>query len=499
MAATVLVGLGLVVWVFTRFDALPPEAVKMARVTDRESEQLKLRSKDKADKPPGGARPESASSDPQRVQRSAPQAPPSSGQSPRNLAEVTVTESSQAQLERRVGFTEERLQINPSPPVVAPAKKDELALALRPQTPAALDSAAAPPSSTSTKDSAARSYFVHSAQEEKGRARDSRGVDTATNVALFDALQPPVLTYAAPISTDGVTQVSAGQGELNRLTFLRATPPQVIPGVQAQQPPLEVRQRTEQQELEVKREKLGEPSAPKAQLAANNEVDTKRIAARFSVVQAQQNSLAQQRPRFRRLDAPVAANAGERSLQAGLTPDWARLQNVLSSFELVQTDDFIEIRDADGSVYNGMVVSSPVTNAVDRSLVRLNREAQQAPANALAQVEQLNAQAAASFNAPNGLQNAVSFRVLGTNRSLNQMIMLDGQLTTADPAADTGLGAATQLPPPELQGGTRLNTLSRLNVPQFQLGGPNALIQFEGNLRVGTVETPIRAVQVPAE
>ncbi len=149
--------------------------------------------------------------------------------------------------------------------------------------------------------------------------------------------------------------------------------------------------------------------------------------------------------RFTRVESPSTPTASVGKSQAG--------QPVLSSFEVEQTAKQLRIVDADGSIYTGSIQLSEA-----RPRLR-SAEAQQIAVGESSQ-GRLGPTSAIAFDAAGLPGQIYSFRVTGTNRTLNQSVVFTGSLTAMTNAATFGqvtsnlgaTGGRSQLPsaPPTL-------------------------------------------------
>jgi len=149
--------------------------------------------------------------------------------------------------------------------------------------------------------------------------------------------------------------------------------------------------------------------------------------------------------RFTRVELPSTTTASAGKSQAA--------QPVLSSFEVEQTAQQLRIVDADGSIYTGSVQLAGA-----RPRLR-SAEAQQIAVGESSQ-GRLGPTSAIAFDAAGEPGQIYSFRVTGTNRTLNQSVVFTGSLTAMTNAAAFGqvtsnlgaTGGRSQLPsaPPTL-------------------------------------------------
>jgi len=122
-------------------------------------------------------------------------------------------------------------------------------------------------------------------------------------------------------------------------------------------------------------------------------------------------------------------------------------QTVLSSFEVEQTAQQLRIVDADGSIYTGSIQLAEA-----RPRLR-SAEAQHIAVGDSSQGK-LGPTSAVAFDAAGELGQIYSFRVTGTNRTLNQSVVFTGSLTAMTNAAAIGqvtsnlgaTGGRSQLP-----------------------------------------------------
>jgi hypothetical protein len=185
---------------------------------------------------------------------------------------------------------------------------------------------------------------------------------------------------------------------------------------------------------------------------------------------------------------------------------------LLDSFEMEQAGNRIRIYDRDGSVYEGNVeaeagasaLKSPTSNVLEKN----KAQAQTKEALVDRKVEALS-------DAELGQQKQ-SFRASGTNRSLNQLVVINGQLISAvatvsnqqsqyffrrsaTPAAGPSQATATGQAGGGLLG-ERAASLSSVSAGQSgQLGGStSAVLRIQGRAQIGPAnEVPIDALRVP--
>jgi hypothetical protein len=119
---------------------------------------------------------------------------------------------------------------------------------------------------------------------------------------------------------------------------------------------------------------------------------------------------------------------------------------ILSSFQLRQDGNAVQIQDEDGSVYVGQVVDGPLKSTVSRDLGRspaTPRGSASAAGRTLAGTE--------LKTAASGWEQNFYFRLAGTNRSLNQKVEIEGQLLADSPP----ITAATNAKPMQISGRAR--------------------------------------------
>ncbi len=153
-------------------------------------------------------------------------------------------------------------------------------------------------------------------------------------------------------------------------------------------------------------------------------------------------------------------------------------QGVLNSFRVEQTGDQIRVIDNDGSIYLGSVRLEAET--AKRALAREQEELPRKAADDQKQIPSARAPATA-FGGINGMAQALqnySFRVSGTNRSLNQRVVLIGNYAVAAPAAPAlQLSASNALaygrPPASANGGASVQSINSRIQGRAVIGGTN--------------------------
>ncbi len=112
------------------------------------------------------------------------------------------------------------------------------------------------------------------------------------------------------------------------------------------------------------------------------------------------------------------------------------MPNVLSSFQLVQNGRQMRIVDADGSIYDGVIESLPTEETTPRA-APLTTTTPELKKNSEPEAKGRAATANEAFASQNAF-----FRVTGTNISLNQRVVFEGNfLTASNPANAITLGA----------------------------------------------------------
>ena len=147
------------------------------------------------------------------------------------------------------------------------------------------------------------------------------------------------------------------------------------------------------------------------------------------------------------------------------------MPNVLRSFQVEQSGQQMRVLDADGSVYDG-AIEPPVTEEVAKRNV-----ASQTVASDLKKNVELEARSNESVSAVTAGEMAASqnafFRVAGTNRTLNQLVVFQGNFLPS-PTKELFLGAKLQTD--RSAAAPQQNVL--LQNPQL----PNALIQGQATI-----------------
>jgi len=162
------------------------------------------------------------------------------------------------------------------------------------------------------------------------------------------------------------------------------------------------------------------------------------------------------------------------------------MPNLLRSFEVAQNGQQIRVVDADGSVYDGAIEQPLDREAGKEALTK------RLPATDLKKSVELQAQQAASAAVTSAGQIVPQnsfFRVSGTNRTLNQMVVFEGNfLVNTNPTSQIVVGAKLAA--------DQAVAVPQQNLPlsSQQLG--NDLIQ--GQATIGNSNrVQINAVQIP--
>jgi hypothetical protein len=191
--------------------------------------------------------------------------------------------------------------------------------------------------------------------------------------------------------------------------------------------------------LSLEKDKVPAEAAPQAVPAGAVEASAKKVTSPAAPAAANDNSATLNYGAGMAAREYVQVNlAGDRRKAAAFQNN----QGVLNSFRVEQTGDQIRVIDNDGSVYLGSVrVEAETAKRV------LAREREALPRKAAGDQKQiLSAQVAAA--GVGGMAQAFqnySFRVSGTNRSLNQRVVLIGNYAAAAPAVPALQPAATNL------------------------------------------------------
>jgi len=106
-------------------------------------------------------------------------------------------------------------------------------------------------------------------------------------------------------------------------------------------------------------------------------------------------------------------------------------QKVLASFDLEQNGNRIRIRDADGSIYEGQLGGNNADARSKDAQVRLTRAGKVESVNLEALQGQVDEKKRRLVGAEQTNGQLVSFQASGTNLSLNELILIDGNLISA--------------------------------------------------------------------
>ena len=117
---------------------------------------------------------------------------------------------------------------------------------------------------------------------------------------------------------------------------------------------------------------------------------------------------------------------------------------VLRSFQIQQTGSAIRVIDADGSIYEGSVTPRPAVNAIAaaRNGSADKRLAQRRELSTRDSSETQISRKAGEELERNVESSTLFFRVSGTNQSLNQVVVLTGQLRSRVNSPGDRLGIA---------------------------------------------------------
>lgn len=190
---------------------------------------------------------------------------------------------------------------------------------------------------------------------------------------------------------------------------------------------------------------------------------------------AEQNSSTSNQ-RYRQVAPPAIPRPAARPTQAA--------NGVLSTFEFQQEGGRARVIDADGSVYEGIVSNSAViagsfgvNDQNQRGLGRTQTADQQSQQP--------------QFGASSPQQNANSFRLTGTNRTLRQQVVFEGNFI---PSIVSNEALSVAGPAGRAQAA---NEPGKANISGFQNQNAAAAQQIQGTLRVGPSDAvPVQAVPI---
>ena len=152
------------------------------------------------------------------------------------------------------------------------------------------------------------------------------------------------------------------------------------------------------------------------------------------------------------------------------------MPNVLSSFQLEQNGRQIRVVDADGSIYDGAIEQSPTEEAARRG-VAIQTAGTGLKKNIEPEVKRVEGVSAATAGEIGVAQN-VFFRVAGTNITLNQLVVFEGNfLARSNHANEIVVGA-------RLNADQSVAAAGRQSLSQKAQQTPSALIQ--GQATIGT-------------
>jgi hypothetical protein len=315
--------------------------------------------------------------------------------------------------------------IAPPPGLPAKTKSAELASA---ETPApalaspARQLGAAPP--LLAKDTAAA--------RDEWQAREK--LELSAPAQLADQDKKAQMQIAAPSGTPAPAPAGAVQGALAARYGLAAqpSPPAVVPASPAAPPAVAAAAPAAGVALA---EGSAKPADDRADQVARQYESSAAVASanRLAPATAAMDSLAASAANASK-GAKAFANS-QRFVQAAPAPNAQALfadkalpaKAVLASFQLEQTGSQLRIVDGDGSVYSGYVQPA----AAARRARSANLEAPAAAAATRAPGEALAPTTSPSLNSDQPASQNYSFRVAGTNRSLNQKVVFTGNLLTA--------------------------------------------------------------------
>jgi len=150
------------------------------------------------------------------------------------------------------------------------------------------------------------------------------------------------------------------------------------------------------------------------------------------------------------------------------------MPNVLSSFQLEQNGRLIRVVDADGSIYDGAIEQRPTEEAA-RGGIAVQTAATELKKNIEPEAKRVEGLAAASAGEIAALQN-VFFRVVGTNRTLNQLVVFEGNfLARTNQANEIVLGA-------KLTADQSATATGRQSLSQKAQQTPNGLIRGQATI-----------------
>lgn len=151
--------------------------------------------------------------------------------------------------------------------------------------------------------------------------------------------------------------------------------------------------------------------------------------------------------------------------------------SILHSFTIQRAGQQLHVIDQDGSIYTGALVAAPASPPVKKSWSTAKTET----GSRIAQVDP-------AVSAVSGGAWAFSLQATGTNRSLNQSILITARLSFPAPATNSApIHSAATVP-----------KLTATNALAPALPPPSRAIRLEGSVWIGGSKTlPIQAVSEP--
>jgi hypothetical protein len=142
--------------------------------------------------------------------------------------------------------------------------------------------------------------------------------------------------------------------------------------------------------------------------------------------------------------------------------DSKSLNEVLANFQVEQTGDRVRIVDADGSVYEGNLAAMQTErekDAMERKGSGLQKSSKEAGAKESAFGELVNGQ-------------SYRFRVAGTNRTVNQLVVFEGNLVavtnaiaqSAEGSKSAAMGGENRVPTSSIQGRARIGVSNEIEI-----------------------------------
>ncbi len=261
--------------------------------------------------------------------------------------------------------------------------------------------------------------------------------DSATTVASGEIRYG--LTPGASITSLGVTNQSPALGLAGADKYFYRTDNSPFVQSAATEKKLQTAQAEDQLALSKSKEPLARREVAAAETSAGKNVD------RQSALRDQSSQLQAGKEEMRLATRFRSAAVSEKPAQSGTVAGGggARFNRVndasgkagvagpalLAAFEVEQAGDRIRLTDADGSVYEGQLIAG----ASDLNRIAGQAGLKQEPEKADAlKAQAIQQKQSAPTAAP--AQQSVSFRASGTNRSLNQLVVIDGVLMSATEA-----------------------------------------------------------------